>query len=29
MGSDCILIGVNDGFDGGLLDQFHLAVLGY
>jgi hypothetical protein len=31
--SDCILMGINGGFDGrfdgGLLDQFHLAVLGY
>ncbi len=33
IGLDCILIGVNSGFDGGfnggLFDQFHLAVLGY
>jgi hypothetical protein len=37
IGSDCISIGVDggfaggfvSGFDGGLFDQFHLAMLGY
>jgi hypothetical protein len=26
---DCILLDIDGGFDGGLFDQFHLAVLGY
>ncbi len=29
IGLDHILIGVDGGFNGGLFDQFHLAVLGY
>jgi hypothetical protein len=29
IGSDCILLDINGGFDGGLFDRFHLAVLGY
>jgi hypothetical protein len=29
IGLDHILIGINGGFDGGLFDRFHLAMLGY